>query len=96
MFMLFFVQLFQNGSNLGNLSFFGFIFLINFAVILLIIIFFWFGNFGPFKLNLVITLWILVAATPVTLFTMNYGLTPENCYVSAFQKTSAGKGKKDQ
>lgn len=96
MFTLFFIQLFSNGANLGNLSFFGLLFLINFVVILLIIIFFWFGYIGPFKLNLVTTLWILFAATPVTLFTMNYGLTPENCYVSAFQKPAAGKGKKDQ
>ena len=96
MFTLFFLQIFQNGSNLGQLSFFGLLFLMNFATILLIIIFFWFGYIGPFKLNLVNTLWLLLAATPVTLFTMNYGLTPENCHVSAFQKTITGKGKKDQ
>lgn len=95
MFTMFFLQLFQNGANLGNLTFSGLVFLINFAGILLIIIFFWFGQFGPFKLNLVITLWILAALTPVTLLTMNYGLTPDNCYVSAFQKAPQGKGKKE-
>lgn len=96
MFFWFFSQLFQNGANLGNLSFSGLLFLLNFAVILLILIFFWFGQFGPFKLNLVITLWLLAAATPITLLTMNYGLTPENCFVSPFQKVSgSGKGKKD-
>lgn len=95
MFFLFFVQLFSNGANLGNLSFFGLLFIINYAIILAIIVCFWLGFVGPFKLNLVITLWILAAATPVTLFTMNYGLTPENCKVSGFQKSSSGKQKKD-
>lgn len=95
MFFMFFIQLFSNGANLGNLSFFGLIFIINYAAILAIIVFFWFGFVGPFKLNLVSTLWILAAATPVTLFTMNYGLNPENCKVSGFQKPSPAKGKKE-
>merc|ERR1719329_55375 len=96
MFAVFFIQIFTNGANLGYISFWGLLFLINFATVLFIIIFFWFGYVGPFKLNLVNTLWVLLAATPMTLFTMNYGLTPENCHVSGFQKTLTGKGKKDQ
>jgi len=36
-------------------------------------------------MNLVVTLWVLVAAAPFTLFTMNMGLTPEDCHVSGFQ-----------
>lgn len=95
MFLWFFSQLFDNGSNLGNLSFFGLIFMINYAVILAILVAFWIGTVGPFKLNLVNTLWILAAATPFTLFTMNQGLTPENCHVSGFQNIyQGGKSKK--
>jgi len=45
-------------------------------------------------MNLVVTLWVLVAAAPFTLFTMNMGLTPEDCHVSGFQLPSSSKGKK--
>ena len=84
MLFTFFVNLYTNGANFGNLSFFGLIFLGNYLLILLILVAFWIGDIGLIKLNLVNTLWILAALTPVTLFTMNYGLTPDNCMVSAF------------
>lgn len=95
MFFVYFVQLYANGANFGNMSFFGLLFMINYGAVLLFICAFWIGSLGPYKLNLVIALWVLAAAAPVTLLMMNYGLTPENCYVSGFQKAAAGKSKKD-
>lgn len=88
------MQLFAHGSNLGNLSFFGFLFLVMYALILGILIAFWIGFAGPFKLNLVITLWILAAVIPVFLFFMNLGLDPELCKVQGFQNVQASKSKK--
>lgn len=76
--------LYKNEANLSNLSFWGLIFLGNYLIILLIIVAFWIGSAGAFKLNLVYTLWILAFAAPITLVTMNFGLTPENCHVSGF------------
>jgi len=63
-------QLYSNGANLSMISFSGFIFSLNYLVILGIIVAFW------IKVNLINTLWILLAVTPVTLFTMNKGLSP--------------------
>ena len=71
-------QIYGSHANLSMMSFWGFIFILNYVAILAIIVAFW------LKVNLVNTLWILLAVTPVTLFTMNKGLTPENCHVSGF------------
>ena len=70
------------------MSFWGFIFLLNYLGIIGIIVAFW------LKVNLVNTLWTLLAVSPVTIFTMNMGLTPENCYVSGFSKPVSTKGKR--
>ena len=67
-----------NHSNFNNLSFWGAIFCLNYLSILGVIVAFW------IKVNLVNTLWILLALAPVTLLTMNWGLTPKNCHVSQF------------
>jgi len=94
LFFYFFTSLFSNGANLSNLSFWGTIFLINYFLILAILVAFWIGQAGPFKMNLVVTLWVLVAAAPFTLFTMNMGLAPEDCHVSGFQLPRESKSKK--
>lgn len=67
------------------MSFWGLLFTLNYMGIIAIIVAFW------VKINLVNTLWILLAVAPVTLFTMNKGLTPENCHVSGFKKTEKSK-----
>jgi len=64
------------------------IFALNYLAILGIIVAFW------IKINLVNTLWILLAVTPVTLFTMNKGLNPENCHISGFEKKEKESGSK--
>lgn len=51
----------------------------------LIIVAFW------IKVNLVNTLWILLAVSPFTIFVMNKGLTPENCHISGFQRPLKSK-----
>ena len=81
-FMLFvyFTQLYTNSANMSNLSFWGLLFIVNYLAILGVIVAFW------FKINLVNTLWILIALAPVTLFMMNKGLTPDNCHISGFSK----------
>lgn len=81
-------HLYGNQANLSNLSFWGSVFTLNYILILVIIVAFW------IKINLVNTLWILLAVSPVTLFTMNQGLTPANCHISGFQRPHKG-GKKD-
>jgi hypothetical protein len=70
------------------LSFWGLIFLLNYLGILGIIVAFW------VKVNLVNTLWTLLAVSPITLFTMNMGLNPENCFISGFYKPASTKGKR--
>jgi len=72
--------MFSNHANWTNFSFWGFLFALNYLVILAIIVAFW------VEVNLVNTLWILLAVSPITLFTMNKGLTPENCHVPGFSK----------
>ena len=71
-------QMASNHANLTNLSFWGLVFAVNYLGILAIIVAFW------IEVNLVNTLWILLAVSPITLFTMNKGLTPENCHVPGF------------
>ena len=85
LFLHFVGNLYSNGANLSMLSFSGFIFSLNYLLILAIIVAFW------IKINLVNTLWILLAVTPVTLFTMNKGLTPDNCHISGFEKKDTSK-----
>lgn len=80
LFLHFMGSMYGNNANLSNITFGGFIFSMNYILILLIIIAFW------IKINLVNTLWILLAVTPVTLYTMNLGLTPSNCHISEFEK----------
>mmetsp|Transcript_17492 Transcript_17492/g.29448 ORF Transcript_17492/g.29448 Transcript_17492/m.29448 type:complete len:173 (+) Transcript_17492:1693-2211(+) len=88
LFLYFLGQIFGNGSNLKNMSFGGMLFSLNYLAIMGVIVAFW------IEINLVNTLWILAALTPVTLFTMNLGLTPENCHIpDFFLKTSASKQK---
>ena len=78
LFLYYVGQIYACQANLSKLSFWGFVFTLNYIGILAIIVAFW------VEINLVNTLWILLAVTPVTLFTMNKGLTPENCHVSGF------------
>lgn len=85
LFLYYVGEIYGNSGNLKLLSFWGFIFTLNYIGILAIIVAFW------VKINLVNTLWILLAVAPVTLFTMNKGLNPENCHVSGFQKPSKNK-----
>ena len=87
LFLRFVGSLYGNGANLSLLSFSGVIFAANYLLILAIIVAFW------LKINLVNTLWILLALSPITLFTMNKGLTPENCHISGFEKKEERQGK---
>ena len=75
---MFVIHLFKAGANLSNMSFWGLLFTLNYACIMGIIVAFW------IKVNLVNTLWILVAATPITLLTMNKGLTTENTFIQSY------------
>ena len=84
LFLMFVNHLYSNQANFSNISFWGLVFAINYLGILAIIVAFW------IKINLVNTLWILLAAAPFTLFTMNKGLTPDNCHISTFYR-KAGK-----
>jgi|DEB0MinimDraft_12_1074336.scaffolds.fasta_scaffold49049_1 hypothetical protein len=68
------------GANLSNISFWGFLFTLDYLLILGVIVAFW------IKVNLIITLWTLVFLAPFTLILMNFGLTAENCHISAFSK----------
>lgn len=86
LFLRFVGSLYGNGANLSLISFSGVVFAANYLLILAIIVAFW------LKINLVNTLWILAALTPVTLFTMNKGLTPENCHISGFEKKDERQG----
>ena len=86
LFVVYFLQLFANGANLSNISFWGFMFTVNYLAVLGVIVAFW------IEINLVNTLWILLAISPVTVFTMNMGLDGENCHVSGFFRS---KNKKD-
>lgn len=70
------------------ISFSGVIFSLNYLVIIGIIVAFW------IKVNLINTLWILLAVTPVTLFTMNKGLSPQDCHISGFEKKDKESGGK--
>lgn len=81
-FFSYFSSIFMNEANLSNLGFWSVLFILNYLGILFIIIAFW------VKINLVNTLWILLAATPVTLFIMNKGISPESCAVSGFNKSA--------
>lgn len=83
--LYFIVQMYANHANLSNISFWGFMFTINYLAILTIIVAFW------VQINLVNTLWILLAVTIPTLFMMNKGLTPENCHISGFQRSQKSK-----
>lgn len=85
LFLYYVGQIYSCQANMSKLSFWGSVFTLNYMGILAIIVAFW------IKVNLVNTLWILLAVAPVTLFTMNKGLTPENCHVSGFQKTGKNK-----
>lgn len=90
-FLHFVGQLYSNGANLSMMTFSGMIFSLNYLVILGIIVAFW------IKVNLINTLWILLAVTPVTLFTMNKGLSPEECHISGFEKKEKeSNGKKSK
>lgn len=84
-FLYYFQTITQLQANLSNMSFWGILFAGNYVLILLVIVAFW------VKINLINTLWILLALSPVTLFTMNKGLTPENCHISGFQKPIKSK-----
>ena len=88
LFLHFMGSMYGNSANLSNMTFGGFIFSLNYIVILLIIVAFW------IKINLVNTLWIMLAVTPVTLYTMNIGLTPKNCHISDFEKKESVSNKK--
>ena len=55
-------------------------FTLNYMGIIGVIVAFW------LKVNLVNTLWILLALSPVTLFMMNKGLTVDNCSITQFNK----------
>jgi hypothetical protein len=79
-FLAYFTSIFQTEANLQNLGFWSLLFILNYVGILAIIIAFW------IKINLVNTLWILLAATPVTLFIMNKGISPESCAVQGFNR----------
>lgn len=78
-------QVYAQQANLSNMTFWGMIFAANYLLILLIIVAFW------IKVNLVNTLWILLAVSPFTIFVMNKGLTPENCHISGFQRPLKSK-----
>ena len=82
LFIMFVNHIYSNQANFANISFWGLVFAVNYIAILAIIVAFW------VKINLVNTLWILLAAAPITLFTMNKGLTPENCHISTFYRKS--------
>lgn len=84
-FMVYFTSVFSNNANLKNLGFMGLLFVLNYFAIYAIILAFW------IEVNLVNTLWILLAATPVTLFLMNAGIAPEDCAISGFSKQGAQK-----
>lgn len=75
LFVMYLNHVYGNSANFSNLSFWGLIFAANYIGILVIIVAFW------IKINLVNTLWILLAAAPVTLFTMNKGLTDRKSVV---------------
>ena len=75
LFLNYFSNLYAVGANFSNISFSGFLFTLNYMAIIGVIVAFW------FKINLINTLWILVAITPFTLYNMNAGLTAENCHV---------------
>lgn len=62
-------------------------FCLNYLLVLGIIVAFW------IKINLVNTLWILAALSPVTLFSMNWGLVPEDCQIGEYSQKSKGKAK---
>ena len=85
LFLYFVTQLYSNHANLSNMSFWGLVFALNYLAILAVIVAFW------VKVNLVNTLWILLAAAPATLFTMNKGLTPDNCHISGFSRPQKSK-----
>lgn len=85
--LYFLLKLIENKANLSNMSFWGFLFTLNYSAILVIIVAFWVNCF-----NLVNCLWIMLALSPVTLFMMNKGLTPDNCHIAQFEKPgSSGK-----
>lgn len=84
-FLVFFTSIFSNQANLKNINFMGLLFVLNYLAIIGIIVAFW------IEVNLVNTLWILLAATPVTLFSMNKGIAPEDCAISGFSKQGVQK-----
>ena len=79
-FFWFFGQLYTIGANLNSFSFWGLLFSLNYFAVLMVIVAFW------IEINLVNTLWIMLALSPVTLFTMNQGLTADNCHISSYMK----------
>jgi len=79
-FLVFFISIFNAKANLGNFSFKGFLFVLNYMAVIAVIVAFW------IEVNLVNTLWILLAATPVTLFLMNTAIRPEDCLIQGFSK----------
>jgi len=87
--LYFLLKLFENKANLSNMSFWGFLFTLNYSAILGIIVAFWVNCF-----NLVNCLWIMLALSPVTLFMMNKGLSPDNCHIAQFEKPGSSSGKK--
>jgi hypothetical protein len=88
MFLIFVGQVFANQGNLTNLTFFGLLFVLNYLLVLGVIVAFW------IEINLVNTLWILLALSPITLVTMNAGLVPELCEIQPFfLKQSPAKAK---
>ena len=81
-FLWFVISIYSNGSNLSNMTIWGFLFTLTYMAIILIIVAFW------IQINLINTLWMLLAMTPITLFMMNKGLTPDNCQIPPFKAKS--------
>ena len=79
LFLRFFTGLYSQGANLGDLSFWGVLFLASYLGVYAVIVAFW------VKVNLIITLWTLVALVLPVLFLMNKGLTADNCHISDFK-----------
>jgi|TARA_B110000285_G_C15108125_1_gene609271 hypothetical protein len=90
LFSLFLIQSFFGSamdkvSLFGNLSAWGFLLVVNYLGIYAIIVAFW------VKINLINTLWTILAIALPTLFLMNKGLTPDGCHVSGFSKALKAK-----
>jgi hypothetical protein len=90
LFLVFFIQRFfgsamTGASTCGNLSAWGFLFVLNYLAIYAVIVAFW------VEINLINTLWTLLAIAIPTLFLMNKGLSLDSCNVTAFSKALKSK-----